>query len=66
MYYRKVIDYKLVEDSYRDYLEPKIIELLNKGYQPYGSLVVTNDIDSNRVWYSQVMVKYSKDDMYVR
>lgn len=53
----KIIDYKLITESNSTDLTYEVRSMIEKGYQPYGSLIFEDD------WYIQAMVKYQSDQI---
>ena len=54
---REITDYTLVE-GYREDLQRKVRDLLQEGWQPFGSLKTTLVSEFTGVCFYQPMVKY--------
>lgn len=63
----KIVEYEAVSTGILDKLTSQVNGFLKEGWQPHGTVQVTNMIRPNdvRVLYTQVMVKYTNENCVV-
>ena len=58
----RIIDYKLITKKKRNTLEDEVKQYIQRGWQPFGSIIYEPQEDFDSVYFTQPMVIYEKEE----